>query len=186
MNKKTGSAMALEEISINARGAFDALSDPEYAKVPDNEKQLWAMCTIIHCDIVRFIDASYSSSNTGIVGILWAGDLVSKLVEAEQWYRRKGSKILLEIAKKNGIEELVKVKIKELQNENPIKDIKIFKNYRNKVGFHYDLDALDHLKEFGESDIDEINKILTIFVRYSFGWSDLTKMVIENRLSEKA
>ena len=80
---------------------------------------------------------------------------------------------MLSIAESKGhnTKEL-KGEMKKLSQKYQIERIKKYKDYRNKMGSHYDMEALDQLKLLNETEKMEFAKILEAFVGYAFDWHE--------------
>ena len=182
MNRTDINTDVLQKTSRNTAQAYDALYSAEYDHIPEEDKLAWAMACVIHCDITRFLVA-ISESEAGVTKLLWMAELVSKLFEAEMWYAKKGVLLLENIAKRNDWKgESVRDLTSKLRTDNSIDRIKKFRKYRNKLSFHYERNALDHLRMFGEVDTDEFYNIVKSFVKFSQEWADLTKQVVSNEV----
>ena len=70
MSRDEKSAAALRQTSRNAKQAYEAYTDPVYRDVPADEKLVWAMSTIIYCDMTRYIIACYESESEGILSLI--------------------------------------------------------------------------------------------------------------------
>lgn len=174
---------ALQGAAANAQRAFDALSDPALTKVPIAEKTAWAMAAMIHCDVCRLVAALGECQPTGLVRLLWMAEISSKLYEAKEWYFTTGARLLLAIASNKPFgPEPVKARLKSLKAQHPISAIDRFAKYRNKLGYHYDSDALEFVRRLGAESAEDYFSILSTFVRYSGGWADLSKQVIRGQL----
>lgn len=174
---------ALKGASKNAEKAFGALDAAEYAHVPEDEKVAWAMAAVIHCDMCRLVVAFDECEPEGLAGLLWIADIVSKLHEAKRWYFEKGGQLLLSIAqRKNYGQDYVRKEIKEIKSRHRIVDIKDYSDYRNKIGYHYDADALGWLKRFANENADAFHNVLMSFARFSGEWALLTRSLLRNEL----
>ncbi len=175
---------ALTGASRNAQKAIDAVSAPEFANTPAKEKTAWAMAAMIHCDVCRLVIAYDECEREGIARLLWMADIISKLHEAKNWYSKTGGQLLQDIAKtkKFGVDS-VRKNIKDINAKHSIANINSYSDYRNKLGYHYDKDALDYLEKFGKEDADKFFKLLSTFVQFSGEWATLTKLVIQDNLA---
>lgn len=170
---------ALREASINAEKAIDAVHAKEYAAVHPNEKVAWAMAAMIHCDVCKLVVAFDECEHEGIAKLLWMADIAAKLYEAKCWYFKKGGKLLNDIAlTKSSSASGVQNKIKEIKSKYPIGNIDEYKKYRNKISYHYDIDALKYLKQFGNEDAGSFNERLRMLVQFSGEWAQLTHSTI--------
>ena len=177
---------ALKGSSKNAQKAVDAVDGEEFASVPKDEKVAWAMAAVIHCDICRVVVAFDECEREGIARLLWMADIVSKLHEAKRWYLEKGGPLLRKVAprKKCGPDYVGK-RIKEIRSRHSIGDIDAYADYRNKLGYHYDRDAISYLKKFGKEDYDAFYQVLMAFSRFSGEWAQLTRFLIRNELTNE-
>ncbi len=184
MERTERNEMAIKGASRNAQQAIDAVHSKEYSSVPSEEKMAWAMAAMIHCDITRLVVAFDECEREGVARLLWMADIVSKLYEAKRWYFEKGGKLLLDISQ-NKIcgEGIVCKRIREVKYKYTIGKVEEYSDYRNKVGYHYDADALTHLEEFGNEDANAFYELLTMFASFSGEWAKLTKSLIKNELA---
>lgn len=107
-------------------------------------------------------------------------DIVSKLYEAKRWYFEKGGLLLLTIAQRRDYGPgYVRQRLKEIKSKYLINRIEHFAGYRNKLGFHYDRNALDQLIAFGKEDADLFYELLKAFAQFSKEWAQLTSSLIE-------
>jgi predicted Zn-ribbon and HTH transcriptional regulator len=174
---------ALKGASSGAEKAFNAAFATELAAVSYDEKVAWAMAAIIHCDQCRLIVAYDECELEGIARLLWMADIVSKLHEAKRWYFKTGCRLLLDIATtKNCGQEYVQKAIKEIKSNHPISGIDEYADYRNKFGYHYDVNALSYLDKFAKENADLFFKRLRTFSRFSAEWISLTRSLIANEL----
>lgn len=171
---------ALAGASKNAETALNAMSSSDFAHVPDDEKLAWAMAAIIHCDVARLVVAYAECEFEGIARLLWLGDIASKLYEARNWYNNSGTAALRKIAERKPIEtKAVNATIDGLKRTHGVHRVNKYVEYRNKLGYHYDVTAISHLETFGKNDANEFFDILTSFVRFSGDWAQLTKDIIQ-------
>lgn len=178
---KTVSTSATAKISQHAKQAVLAVRDEGYSHIPEDEKILWAMSNVIHCDMIRLIDAWNNSDKNGLASVLSVGDIVSKLVEARRWYTTKGYVGIKTIVERKGLDPDAVNSIKQLSSKHPINQIDEYKKYRNKMGYHYDLDAIDHLYELGTGTEEaDVIKILKIFLEYSHAWVRIIHPVLQS------
>jgi len=108
-------------------------------------------------------------------------DVVSKLYEIKRWYLGQGAKALRKIActKSCGI-PLVDERLRQLKSLHPIGSVDKYANYRNRLGYHYADDTVDHLVRFGEEESIHFYALLTTFVRFSGEWAKLTSAVLRD------
>lgn len=169
---------ALGGASENATLAFDALSSQEFEAVPKSEKEAWFMSAAIHCDLSR-LAVSLSECEPGVAKLLSMADLISKLYEIEKWYSGAGAKRLREIAAaKTCGTSLVDHTLKEMKALHPISKVDKYRIYRNKVGYHYDVNTPQYLQRFAKEDSDAFFALLLSFVRFSGEWASLTTKVV--------
>ena len=110
-------------------------------------------------------------------------DIVSKLHEAKFWYFNTEGKLLLNIAAtKNCGQNYVRTKIKEIKSNHSIGEIDAYRDYRNKFGYHYDVDALSYLDQFSNESAELFYERLRTFSRFSGEWVKLTNSLIRNEL----
>jgi hypothetical protein len=179
MDRSEKNLKALVGASKNATDAFDALHSPEYKHVPHAEKAAWVMAAVIHCDLCRLV-VSLDECEPGIAKLLSMADIVSKLYEAKKWYLGVGAKALRKIAEGKSCDTtIVDAKLKELKSLHPIVKVEKYAVYRNKVGYHYDVDTPTYLTRFGQEDSDDFYALLITFSRFSGEWAKLTKRVIQ-------
>lgn len=161
---------ALEKVSGETQKAIDL-----FDKHPlDKGKELEAMSLIICCDIVRLAVAfeEHKFTNIYIHRILWMVGIESKLYAAKEWHNKVGGKLLLNVStdKKKATKKIKDIKKKySINTEN-----KEFKEYRDKIGSHYDKNALHHLKKFKNQEKD-FNKSVLNFLDFSCEWVKLVK-----------
>ncbi|OYY94032.1 MAG: hypothetical protein B7Y41_08855 [Hydrogenophilales bacterium 28-61-23] len=156
------------------------MADADLAHYPANEKTAWAMAAVIHCDFCRLVIAYEECEREGLARLLSMADISSKLVEARNWYNNAGSKLLKEIAasKPCGV-EAVSRRIEQLKNTHGINRVNRYVDYRNKIGYHYDENAITYLQRFGGESAEEFFEVLSSFVRFSGDWAQLTKNLIQ-------
>jgi hypothetical protein len=172
---------ALAGASRNVAQALEATVAPEFAHYTEAEKSAWAMAALIHCDVCRVVIAlDECERDGGIARLLCMADIVSKLIEAWRWYNKSGTKLLREIStqKPSGIKNLNK-HIEEIKKAYRIQRINKYNDYRDKLGYHYDAQALHYLRKFGEEDVEEFFDILKSFVEFSSEWTKITKTLIQ-------
>lgn len=183
MERTERNVIALAGASMNAQRAFDAIYAEGYASVPEDEKVVWAMAALIHCDICRLVVAFDECEREGIARLVWMAEIVSKLFEAKRWYLKLGGKLLLDIARRRKCgTEYMSRQLKEIWSRFPIKQIESYAVYRNTVGYHYDKDTLRHLERFGGEDADLFYDRLLTFVRFSGAWAQLTRDLLRDEL----
>ena len=169
--------------SEGAEKAVNAVRAQEFASVSEDEKVAWAMAAVIHCDQCRLLVAYDECEREGIARLLWMADIVSKLHEAKHWYFNTGGKLLLSIAAtKDCGQDYVRKKIKEIKSNHPIGEIDAYSDYRNKFGYHYDVDALTYLDQFANESADLFYERLMTFSRFAHEWVKLTSSLIKNEL----
>ncbi len=170
---------ALRGASKNAARAFDSISDTKYAHVPDEDKSAWAMAALIHCDICRLVVAMEECEPDGIARLLCISDVSSKLYESRNWFNNAGSKLLLQIAKRKvtGVKEVTE-ETEKLRKTHQIHRINKYAEYRNKFGYHYDVQALAQLRLFGAESADEFFDVLRSFIQFTGAWAELTKTLV--------
>lgn len=171
---------ALAGASQNADKAFQAVSDQRFAHVPTTQKTAWAMAAVIHCDFCRLVIAYEECEREGLARLLWMADISSKLFEARNWYSNFGTKLLREIAMaKSGEVAAVNKEIEQLKSTHQIHRINKYEDYRNKLGYHYDENAIAYLQKFGGEDANDFFEILVSFVKFSGEWAQITKNLIK-------
>jgi hypothetical protein len=187
MTRDEQNEKALRGASRNAQTAFDAACSEEFASIPQDEKIAWAMAAIIHCDICRVVVAFDECEREGIARLLWMADIVSKLHEAKRWYFEKGGPLLRRIGGTKGYgADYIGKKIKKIRDRHPIGEVEAFGKYRNKLGYHYDANAIDYLKEFGNEDAEAFHGLLLAFSRHSGEWAQITRSLIRDELPNEA
>jgi hypothetical protein len=171
----------LAEASNNADKAYSLVFSEKYSHIPDVEKSIWASAAIIHCDICRLTLAINDTNGLWVARLLTVGDIASKLYEARNWYANTAKSFLIQFASTHQEvdNEAVLNKINLLFKKHRPYRIENYKNYRNKVGFHYDSKLLTYFKEFGDLDAEEFFDILESFVQFSHDWHELTKQLLE-------
>ena len=103
------------------------------------------------------------------------------LYEAKKWFYRNGSPELVAIADERGYgKDRCRKKVKEIQRAFPLDGVREFANYRNKVGYHYDLDFVEHLRDFGKISADSFNSVLTNYAKFSREWVVLCREVLNS------
>ncbi len=169
--------------SKNALKAVQDFSDPKYAIVSIGEKKALAMAAVIHCDICRLFIAYEDCERGGIARMLWLADIASKLLEARHWYNNSGEKLMREIglSKPWGVKPIDK-KIQQLISIHRINRVNKYKQYRNKLSYHYDENAIECLQKFSELDAEEFFELLIDFLKFSRGWIQITKNVIQGKM----
>ena len=174
--------IALAGASKNAARAFEAVTTPEFAHVPIDEKSAWAMAALIHCDVCRLVIAFDECERDGIARLLCMADISSKLFEARNWYNNTGTDLLRGIAvrKPCGVAS-VNISIEHLKSAHQVHRINKYADYRNKFGYHYDAQALQYLQQFGGEDAEEFFEVLRSFVRFSGEWAQLTKSLVQSQ-----
>jgi uncharacterized protein YpbB len=183
MNRTAMNEQALKKASNNFQNAFDARYAAKFLSIPTEEKVAWAMATMIHCDMCRLVVAFDECDREGLARLLWMADISSKLHEVKRWYLEKGGKLLLKIAKNKSCgDKVIREKIKEMRTKYPIIKVDAYVVYRNKIGYHYDEDALDYLEKFGKEDADAFFDMLSTFAQFSGEWAQLTSSLIKNQL----
>ena len=183
MDELTPSQKALLGASVNAQRAFDAAFDPAFSGVPADEKNAWAMAAILHCDLCRLVVALDECRQPGLARLMWMAEISSKLYEAKDWYFKDGAKSLLAIARRKTCgPEAVRARLKQLNANYAISAIDRYAIYRNKVGYHYDSEALDVIRRLGGESSEEYFGIVMTFARYSGAWAALAKDVIKGLL----
>lgn len=172
--------VALAGVSINAARAFEAVTAPEFAHVANDEKSVWAMAALIHCDLCRLVIAFDECERDGMARLLCMADISSKLFEARNWYNNAGTNLLRGIAARKpcGVAEVNK-SIEQLKGAHQVHRINKYADYRNKFGYHYDADAIRYLQQFGGEDAEEFFDILSSFVKFSREWAQLTKSLVQ-------
>lgn len=172
---------ALENASKNAEKAFDAINSPEFSSAHQDDKNVWAMSNLINCDICRLV-ASYDQCQVGgVARLLHLGDIAAKLYEARNWYNNTGTKILLNIAKRKGLDvKDIKKQIDVIIRNHKIHNVNKLKVYRDKFGSHYDIEAINNIHLFGSENSDLFFQLLTDFVKFSHDWAKLTKELIQH------
>ncbi|MFP8780827.1 hypothetical protein [Hydrogenophaga sp. RWCD_12] len=173
---------ALAGASRNAARAFEALKAPEFSHVPPEEKSAWAMAALIHCDICRLVIAYAECEREGIARLLCMSDISSKLYEARNWYSNAGTALLRGIAarKPYGLVKANK-EIEHLKITHQVHRINKYADYRNRIGYHYDEQALQYLEKFSNEDAEEFFEVLTSFVKFAGAWAQLTKDLIQSQ-----
>ncbi|MEG3192578.1 hypothetical protein [Lysobacter sp. D1-1-M9] len=115
------------------------------------------------------------------------GDIVSMLYEAKQWYYRKGGPDLVAIAEARGFDkDHVREKIKAIKKAYPLDGVGEFADYRNKVGHHYDVDFVAHLRNFSETRADNFHAVLTNYAKFANTWAALCKDMLAYNPGPKA
>jgi len=175
---------ALAGASRNAEKALHAFSDQKFAHVPANQKTAWAMAAVIHCDFCRLVIAYEECEREGVARLLWIADISSKLFEARNWYSKTGTKVLREIAASKQCDvSAVNREIEQLKSTHQIHRVNKYEDYRNKLGYHYDENAIAYLQKFGGEDANEFFEILASFAKFSGEWAKLTKSLIKANAS---
>jgi len=142
------------------------------------------MAAIIHCDMCRLVIA-LDECEPGSASLLTMLDVISKLYEAKNWFTKVGAKELRAIAAaKSRDRTCVETVLKNLKSKHRIADIDRYAAYRNKIGYHYDPEALDLLLRFGQEDSEAFYDMLLRFVRFSHDWAELTKKVLQEHERE--
>lgn len=145
-----------------------------------DDKVAWAMAAIIHCDLCRLFIAMEECEKEGIARLLCLGDIASKLCEARNWYNNSGTKTLRAIASRKAcVRDTIDARIEGLKQTYQVHRVNKYTDYRNKVGYHYDSEAIAYLHRFGSEDSDEFFGILTSYVKFSGAWAQLTKDVVQ-------
>jgi len=176
---------ALKGASKNAENAVNCVTSAQCGSVSKDEKIAWAMAAVIHCDMCRLIVAFDECERDGLARLLWMADLVSKLYEAKRWYFEKGARLLRKIAeRKNCGQDCVGKKLKEIRSKYPVVKIDTYAKYRNKLGFHYDVNAIGYLNEFCSEDVALFHELLLVFSRFSGEWSKLTRSLIKDEVTD--
>lgn len=166
---------------MNAERAFNAAFSPAYAQRPELYRHTWAAAAILHCDILRYVVSYEHATRQGLVRLLWMGDIVSMLYEAREWFLRTGGPNLMEIASLAGDDVAeVQADLKRIKRLYPLDGIDFYKDFRNKVGHHYDPSFVFHLHEFAGSDPKVFFELLNNFVRFSGAWIALCKRVLSH------
>lgn len=187
MKRTESNENALKDASKYAENAIDAVHAEKYASIPLDEKKAWAMAAMINCDVCRLVVAFDECEQEGIAKLLWMADIASKLYEVKCWYFKKGGRLLYDIARtKNSIASGVQIKIKGIMSKYPIENIDAYKNYRNKISYDYDNDALKYLMHVGNENADSFHKLLKMFVQFSREWAQLTDFVINPLAAQEA
>jgi len=170
----------LVNASVAAERAFQVAVSDKYVNHPELHRHTWATATIIQCDILRYLITLEESTREGLVCLLWMGDVASALYEAKKWFLGAGNQNLISIAKNTCYDvKRLQSEIKSLKMQFRLDDINRFKNYRNKVGHHYDERLIEHLRMFSESDSGDFHAFLVSYVKYSNGWASLFKKVLD-------
>ncbi|MBJ6750739.1 hypothetical protein [Geomonas anaerohicana] len=183
MTRNERNEQALRGASKNAEKAFNAVDAIEYASVPEDEKVAWAMAAMIHCDMCRLVIAFDECERDGLASLLWMADIVSKLHEAKRWYFEKGGRLLGGIGKRMGCgQEYIQREIKEIKKRHQITNIDAYAEYRNKISYHYDDNAISLLKKFGNEDAEAFYQVLKAFAGFSGEWAQLTRSLLKNEL----
>ncbi|WP_092032785.1 hypothetical protein [Marinobacter sp. DSM 26671] len=171
---------ALSGASKSAQKAFDAVDDPSFSNVPGEQKKAWAMAAIIHCDICRQVVALDECNVEGLARLLILGNIVSKLFEAQRWYFGPGRTLLKDIAKSKDIgADRLEEYLKTLGAKHKVDSIQRYSEYRNKLSYHYDENAITFLQLFSREDAEAFDALLVGFVRYAGDWAKLTKCLIQ-------
>lgn len=169
----------LEQASLNAERVFHAAFSPAYAQYPELYRHTWAAAAILHCDILRYVVSYECATRQGLVRLLWMGDIVSMLYEAREWFLHTGGPNLIKIACLTGDDVAdVQAELKRIKKLYPLDGIDFYKDFRNKVGHHYDPSFVIHLHEFSGSDPKIFFDVLDNYVRFSGNWIALCKRVI--------
>ena len=173
--------LALTGASKNAAAAIDALVDPQFSHVPEDERSVWAMAAIIHCDLCRLVVALDECEREGVARLLCLGDIASKLYEARNWYSNSGTTTLRAIAERRsfGVAAL-NARLESIKSTYQVHRINKYADYRNKVGFHYDKDAISHLSWFASEGADDFFEIMASFVKFSGEWAQLSRDVLRS------
>ncbi|WP_162615860.1 hypothetical protein [Solilutibacter oculi] len=171
----------IAKASSNFDQAIRALDSHYFADTPSDVKEIWAMANWLHLDMGRTLMAM-SMSQPGPVKLLWMADSVSRLFEAKRWYFEKGIPLILSIASRTSQSLLAETqtRITQLKTQEPIGKIERYANYRNKISFHYDRNALQHLQEFGKLDSGEFTSIVTSFLYFSRSFAEVVRDVLGN------
>lgn len=179
LEKNTLHLTGLEQASLNAESAFNAAFSPAYAQHPELYRHTWAAAAILHCDILRYVVSYEHATRQGLVRLLWMGDIVSMLYEAREWFLRTGGPNLMKIASLTGDDiEKVQADLKQIKKLYPLDGIDFYRDFRNKVGHHYDPSFVLHLHEFSRSDPKNFFEVLNNYVGFSSGWIALCKRVL--------
>lgn len=178
---------ALSGASKNAAKALDAVSSVELEHIPADDKTAWAMAALIHCDLSRLVVSFDECQVEGIARLLCLADVASKLFEARNWYNNAGTRLLLSIAERKSIDVAgVRKHIEDLKQTHQIHRVNKYEDYRNKLGYHYDANAISYLRRFSSEDSDHFFDLLAAFVRFSASWAQLTKELLQNGNSNEA
>jgi hypothetical protein len=182
LEQHTQQLIGLEQASLNAERAFNSLFSPVYAQHPELCRHTWAAAAILHCDILRYVVSYEHATRQGLVRLLWMGDIVSMLYEARDWFFHTGGPNLIKIASLTGDDVgEVQADLKRIKKLYPLDGIDFYKDFRNKVGHHYDPSFVFHLHQFSGSDSKVFFEVLDNYVRFSAGWIVLCKRVISHR-----
>ena len=173
--------VALSGASKSAAKALEALTSTELAHIPDDEKSAWAMAAVIHCDLCRLVIA-LDECEEGIARLLCLADIASKLFEARNWYNNAGTKLLRGIAERKPLGSAnINESIERLKQVHQVHRVNKYEDYRNKLGYHYDSNALSYLQRFGSEDAGQFFGLLTSFVKFSGDWAQMTKDLLQSR-----
>ena len=176
---------ALSGASKNAEKALAAVSSPDFGHVPEEEKIAWAMAALVHCDLCRLVVTLDECKVEGVARLFCLADIASKLFEARNWYNNSGAKLLRGIAERKPLGVVrTNERIEDLKRSHQIHRVNKYETYRNKFGYHYDVDAISHLQLFGAEDADQFFELLTSFVRFSSEWAQLTKELVQSKQAE--
>jgi hypothetical protein len=119
------------------------------------------------------------SAPLGIARIMCMAETVSRLFEVKRWYTEKGRASLLAIAERKGIKTNVESSLSAISKTTQIGRIDSYAKYRNKIGYHYDKDAITHLESFVTEPADPYHELLLAFLTYSRDWAKLVRDTIQ-------
>jgi hypothetical protein len=160
--------------------AIAVYRSPEFAHIPQTEREAWAMATLIQLDLSRLVFAM-DECKTSVARLRWMANLIAHLFEAKRYYQGWGKDCLLDIAEsKRCGRNALKERFGELMKRHRISDVERYADYRNKMSSHYDQNALEYLHVFEKEDAQIFFGIIESFVHFSADWVQLTKDLIRD------
>ena len=127
------------------------------------------IASLIHNDVCREFHNLATNPTMGASKVLSLGPIILKLFEAKLWYSQFGNRKLLELAKRRGMDSLIKNKLKEMKLLDPSR-IGKYAGIRNKLAGHYDDQIASAFQELGAIQYDAFSKDIQMMVRYSQEW----------------
>jgi len=170
----------LKEVYESSAKMLEEVRD-EYKELLESEDKkdfytLKYMGILIYNDLAREYYNLESNPTLNTSKLVAISPIIHKSFEAQYWYKQKGNKKLRELSDRRGIMKEVDSRIRKLKSINATR-IEKYKNYRDKMAGHYDIDRIELIEAISSITLDQFKEDTQRVIIYGNEWLGILKYI---------